>query len=467
MSRPRSLYAEPRILSREDARRITEAVLAGASGGETRVTVDSLARGNTRFAVNQVSTAGDNFDVVVTVRSSTGERTGSASTNDLSPASLKRVVETAERLARLSPRDSEYMPELTPQAYGPGIGWADATATMEPIARATAIARVTTPAVAAGLVSTGYMEARATSQAVANQNGLFAYNRHTESVLTTTVRTPDGRGSGWAGAASNDWSQIDPSALATRAIEKARRSVDPVAVEPGRYTTILEPTAVGNLVQFIAGAANARSADEGRSFFSSPGGGNKIGMKVVDDRVTIVSDPFALDSLDTPFFGDGFPARHIVWIENGVVRNLAYDRYWAKKQGKEANVGSGGGGFGGGVPGGIKMAGGTATLEDLIASTDRGILVTRFWYIRPVDPRTILFTGLTRDGTFLIENGKVTRPVKNLRFNESPIFMLNNLESMTAAVRVSATEGGNPGRPVVVPAIKVRDFAFTSLSDAI
>lgn len=472
MSRPRSLYAAPRVLSREEAHAITQAVLAVATGDETRVTVDSIARGNTRFAVNQVSTAGDNFDVVVTVRSVAGEKIGSASTNDLSPESLKRVVQTAERLARLSPRDAEYVPELTPQAYGPGIGWADATATMEPMARAAAIAKITAPAVSAGLVSTGYMEARASTQAVANSNGLFAYNRHTESVLTTTVRTPDGRGSGWAGAASNDWSQIDPAVLGARAIEKARRSVEAVAVEPGRYTTILEPTAVGNLVQLIAGAANARNADEGRSFFSKVGGGNKIGMKVVDDRVTIVSDPFGLESLDTPFFADGFPARRIAWLENGVVKNLAYDRYWAKKQGVAPNVGSGGGGFGGGgggggVPGGIKMNGGTATLEDLIKSTERGILVTRFWYIRPVDPRTILYTGLTRDGTFLIENGQVTRPVKNLRFNESPIFMLNNLEAMTAAVRVSATEGGNPGRPVIVPAIKVRDFAFTSLSDAI
>lgn len=472
MSRPYSLFAEPRVLSREEARAITQTVLGAATGDETRVTVDSIARGNTRFAVNQVSTAGDNFDVVVTVRSIIGEKIGSATTNDLSPGALKRVVETAERLARLSPRDAEYMPELTPQAYGPGIGWTDATANLEPSSRATAIAKITTPALAANLVSTGFMEARATAQAVANSSGLFAYNRHTESVLTTTVRTPDGKGSGWAGAASNDWSQIDPAVLGARAIEKAQRSVDAVAVEPGRYTTILEPTAVGNLVQMIAGAANARNADEGRSFFSLPGGGNKIGMKVVDERVTLVSDPFATDSADSPFFGDGFPARRIAWIENGVVRNLAYDRYWAKKQGKAPNVGSGGGGFGGGgggggVPGGIKMTGGSATLDDLIRSTERGILVTRFWYIRPVDPRTLIYTGLTRDGTFLIENGKVTRPVKNLRFNESPIFMLNNLESMTAAVRVSATEAGNPGRPVIVPAIKVRDFAFTSLSDAI
>lgn len=471
MSRPRSLFAEPRVLGREQAQEITRVVLGSAHGDETRVTVESIARGNTRFAINQVSTGGDNFDVVVTVRSTIGERSGSASTNDLSPASLRRVVDAAERLARLSPRDPEYVPELGAQAYGPGLGWADATAVMDPAGRAAAVAKVTTPAAAANLVSTGYMEARASSLAVANTKGLFAYGRQTESVLTTTVRTPDGRGSGWAGAASNDWSQVKPDELAARAIDKARRSMEPVAVEPGRYTTILEPTAVGNLVQLIAGAASARAADEGRSFFSKPGGGNKIGTKVVDERVSITSDPFALDGPDLPFFADGFPARRIAWIEEGVVRNLAYDRYWAMKQGREPNIGSGGGGFagggGGGVPGGIRMSGGSSSLDDLIRSTERGILVTRFWYIRPVDPRTILYTGLTRDGTFLIENGRVTRPVKNLRFNESPIFMLNNLEGMTPAVRVSATEGGNPGRPVIVPAIKVHDFAFTSLSDAI
>jgi predicted Zn-dependent protease len=286
---------------------------------------------------------------------------------------------------------------------------------------------------------------------------LFAYERQTALSFTTTVRTEDGTGSGWAGATNHDWSRLDAATLAARAIDKARRSVNPVAVEPGRYTVILEPTAVGNLVQFVAFAMQARNADEGRSFFSKPGGGTKLGMKVVDERVTLVSDPLDPEAYGNTFTGEGFPVSKTTWIENGVVTNLSYDRYWAQRQGKTPTP----------FAGTLRMSGGTSSMEELIASTERGILVTRFWYIRPVDPRTILYTGLTRDGTFLIERGKITRAVKNLRFNESPIFMLNNLEAMGRPIRVSASEAGGPGQAIVVPPIKVRDFTFSSLSDAI
>ena len=210
-------------------------------------------------------------------------------------------------------------------------------------------------------------------------------------------------------------------------------------------------------MQLLAFALNARNADEGRSFFSKQGGGTKIGEKVLDERVTLVSDPASPLAPSSTFTGEGLPVERTTWIENGVVKNLAYDRYWAQKQGTRP------------VPlgGSLLMSGGDQSIEELIASTERGILVTRFWYIRPVDPRTILYTGLTRDGTFLIENGKVTRAVKNLRFNESPVFMLNNLVGMGQPVRVSASEDGGVSRGVVVPPIKARDFNFTSLSDAI
>ena len=459
--RPYSLADEPRILSRDDAQALAKRVLALSTANEARVAINTGARGNTRFAVNQISTAGDNTDTTVFVRSVFDNKIGSASTNRLDDAGLKAVVDASERLARLSPVDPEYMPELEPQQYQEGRSWSDSTSKLDPSGRAAAVGKITDAARAAGLVSTGYLETRATASAIANTKGLFAYNRETDVALTTTVRTADGTGSGWAGGASNAWSSIDPGALGVRAIEKAKRSTNAVAVEPGRYTVILEPTAVGNLVQLIAGSLNARGADEGRSFFTKSGGGNKLGEKVVDERVTLESDPFDPATYGNPFTGEGMPTKRITWIENGVVKNLAYDRFWAKNQGKEPTPG---GGFGGGS---LKMSGGTETIESLIAGCQRGLLVTRFWYIRPVDPRTILFTGLTRDGTFLIENGKITKAVKNLRFNESPIFMLNNLEAMGVPVRVSASESGNAGAAIVVPPLRCRDFNFTSLSEAV
>ena len=453
----RSLVVDARYLGREECEAIAKRALSLARADETRVTINSSSTANTRFAVNQISTGGDSFDAIVTVISRFGKRSGSCSTNRLDDDGLRYAVETSERLAKLSPEDPEAMPELPPQRYSAGVNWSEATASLDPAARAQAVKRIVEPARSGNLVSTGFLEGITGATAIANNRGLFAYDRSTASVLTTTARTPDGTGSGWAGATHHDWSRIDAAALGARAAEKAMRSRDPVAVEPGRYTVVFEPTAVGNLVQFIVGALNARSADEGRSFFSNPSGGNKIGMKVMDERVTIVSDPFDAETAGSPFTSEGLPTQRTTWIENGVVKNLNYDRYWAQKSGRAPTGGTGS----------VRMSGGDVTLDEMIRSTQRGLLVTRFWYLRPVDPRTILYTGLTRDGTFLIENGRITKAVKNLRFNDSPIFMLNNLEAMGQPVRVSASEGGGPGMAIVVPPIRVRDFNFTSLSDAV
>ena len=461
MTRPHSLFDSaadaPKYLSRSDAEALTKKALSYVTVDAARVSVGSGSMANSRFAVNQISTAGDSYTTQITVRATVGKRSATASGNRLDDESLKALVKKAETLARLSPEDTEAMPELGPQTYRESPGWADATATLDPQGRANAVAKITGPAEKAGLMSTGYLEVTSGAAAVANSSGLFAWGRSTAACLTATARTTDGTGSGWAGDATNDWSTIDPSKLAARAIEKAQRSVNPVAIEPGRYTVILEPTAVGNMVGLIAGSLAARSADEGRSFFSKPGGGTKMGLKVVDERVNLVSDPFDPQAYGQSFTGEGLPTERVQWLQNGVVKNLAYDRYWAQKQGAKPT---------GAAFGTLSMSGGNSTLEEMIASTDRGLLVTRLWYIRPVDPRTILFTGLTRDGTFLIEKGKITRAVKNLRWNESPIFMLNNVEMMGKPERVSASESGSAGQALVVPPIKARDFTFTSLSDA-
>ena len=445
------------VLGRADAEGLVKRILGFSTADACRVSVSSRSRGNTRFAVNQVSTAGDTEDLQVAVRAVVGKKVGVATTNRLDDEALRRVVQTAERIAKLSPDDPELLPELGPQEYLPVDAWDDATAAADPAARAALVVAVTERARREGLVATGYLEVEAQAVAIGTSAGLFAYHRATDAAMTTTVRTADGAGSGWAGGAARRLAGLDAATMGERAIEKARRSVNPVAVEPGRYTVVLEPTAVGNLVQLLAFATQARSADEGRSFFSKPGGGNKIGMQVVDPRVTLTGDPQHPDAPGAPFTGDGLATRKVTWIGEGVVRDLAYDRYWASRK-NVAPVAN---------PGSLQMQGGSSSLDEMIASTERGILVTRFWYIRPVDPRTILYTGLTRDGTFLIEKGKVTRAVKNLRFNESPVFLLNNLEAMGRPVRVSASESGSTGLPVVAPAIKARDFNFTSLSDAV
>jgi predicted Zn-dependent protease len=304
----------------------------------------------------------------------------------------------------------------------------------------------------AGAQVAGFLTTTAGATAIGNNKGLFAYRSSTGVDYSQTVRTTDGTGSGWAGANHPDWKQIDFDAVIARATEKALSSRNPTPVEPGRYTVILEPQAAGDLVQLLAGSLDARSAAEGRSAWSKQGGGTKLGEKVLDERVTLLSDPWDPQLLSAPFDNEGLPLQRQVWIENGVLKALPASRFWAQRQSMAPT----------GQPNSIKMLGGDQTLADLIAGADRAILVTRFWYIRPVNARTLLYTGLTRDGTFLVENGKVTRSVRNMRFNESPLFMLGKLDAIGAPVRLAGDSAG-----LVVPPLRVKDFAFTSLSEAV
>lgn len=446
---------EGAVMPRDMAQALIEKVVKMSKADQVQVNINTGYQTDLRFAANQVSTSGGVVNGQVAVSSTIGKKHATAVTNDLSDDSLRRTVEKAEALAKLSPDDPEVMPPLGPQTYVPVAGYFESTANMTPADRARAALTALQPARQAGdLKAAGFLLVNATGNAVGNGNGLFAYHRSTNANYTLTVRTDDGTGSGWTGAAHPDWRQLDFSGMANRAIEKARLSRNPVAIEPGRYTVVLEPQAVGDLVQLMGSALAARNADEGRSAFSKPGGGNKIGEKIVDSRVTILSDPQDPQLLSQPYDGQGLPLSRQVWIENGVLKQLVYSRFWAQKQNKQPT----------GFPSSMKMLGGTKTVDDLIKSTPRGILVTRLWYLRQVDPRTILFTGLTRDGTFLIENGRISRAIKNFRFNESPLFLLANLEELGQAVRIGGTEQGGS---VVMPSIKAKDFNFTSLSDAV
>ena len=450
-----SLIPDGAVMPREQAQALVEKVVKMSKADEISVNLTTGYQADVRFAANQMSTSGGVVNGTIGIQSAFGKKHAAAVTNDFSDESLRRTVEKSEALAKLSPDDPETMPGLPPQTYVPVNGYFDSTANLSPEDRARAALTALEPARKAGdLKAAGFIVVNAGANALGNGHGLFAYNRSTNANYTLTVRTDDGTGSGWAGAEHPDWKQLDFAGLSAHAIEKARLSRNPVAIEPGRYTVILEPQAVGDLVQLMGFALAARNADEGRSAFAKQGGGNKIGEKIVDSRVTIFSDPQDPQLLAQPYDGQGLPLSRQVWVENGVLKQLFYSRFWAQKQGKVATGG----------PSSIKLEGGTTSMDDMIKSTPRGVLVTRLWYLRLVDPRTILVTGLTRDGTFLIENGKISKSVKNFRFNESPLFLLSNLEALSPAVRIGGTEQGGP---VVMPAIKAKDFNFTSLSDAV
>jgi predicted Zn-dependent protease len=322
-----------------------------------------------------------------------------------------------------------------------------------PAYRATVAAAGINPAKSNGCVAAGFLQDGSIWQAMMNTSGLFAYHKETNANFTLTVRTEDGTGSGYVVRDYNDIGRFDADKASKIALEKAMASRDAKAIEPGKYTVVLEPEASVDLIQRMVVAMDARSADEGRSFLSKAGGGNKQGEKLYDERVQLYTDPTHPDLPVSPWGQDGRPIEKTNWIEDGVVKNLWYSRYWAQKQGKEALS----------FPGNIIVKGGDATTEELIRDTKRGILMTRSWYIRQVDPQTVLHTGLTRDGTFYIEDGQIKYAIKNLRWNESPVIMLNNLDALGKQERVV----GEFNIPSLIPAMRLRDFTFTSLSDAV
>ncbi|MCR5887899.1 TldD/PmbA family protein [Hymenobacter sp. J193] len=442
------------ILSKDEAQNILKKVLSFSTADECEVTLNGTTGGNVRSARNAISTSGALDNVSLAVESRFGKRSGVATCNEFDDATLRRCVQRAEEIARLAPENPDYVPLLGPQQYlASPLSFAQSTAGITPDFRAQQMAATLQLCEQRKLSSAAFLEDSAGFVAKRNNKGLEAYQQATDLTFSITVRTPDGTGSGYATADYNDASKFDAARLAKTAADKAAMSRQAKALEPGKYTVILEPAALvansdASLLGAMMGAMDARSADEGRSFLSKKGGGNKKGEKLFDERVTIYSDPTHPEIADLTFAGDGRPRQKTTWVEKGVVKNLYSSRFWAQKQGIPDLP----------PPGGFIMEGGTQSLEEMIKGTAKGILVTRLWYIRPVDPQTLLYTGLTRDGTFYIENGKIKHPIKNFRFNESPIIMLNNLEALGKPQRVA----GN-----LVPPLKIRDFTFTSLSDAV
>ena len=442
------------ILTEAEAKALLQKVLKYSKADECEINISGEKRGNIRYARNEVSTSGAQITQNLVVQSSFGKKVGVATTNEFSDEAFEKVVRQSEELAQLAPENPEYMGVLTPQQYKKSSGFFDSTANITPDFRADAVAKSLELSRTQNLAAAGFWEDTQGYSAMLNSKQLFAYYPSTDVNFSLTVRTNDGTGSGYVARGYSDVSKLDTEAATRIAIQKSTGSVGAKALEPGKYTVILEPTAAAVLLENIFYNMDARSADEGRSFLSKQGGKTKLGEKIVDERVTIYSDPANPDLPSAPWAGDGQPMERVNWIEKGVVKNMAYSRYWAQKKGVKAIP----------FPNNMIVAGGTATLEEMIASTKQGILVTKLWYIREVDPQTLLLTGLTRDGTFYIENGKIKHPVKNFRFNESPVIMLNNLETLGKPERVVSTESN---QNYMMPPMKIREFTFSSLSDAV
>nr|WP_236676116.1 TldD/PmbA family protein [Chryseolinea lacunae] len=442
------------LLTKDEAQALLKKVLSYSKADECEVNLTGTNTGNIRYARNSVSTSGGISTYTLVVQSAYGKKLGTATINEFDDASLEKVVRRSEELAQLAPENPEYVSVLGPQKYAEPITYVPATAAITPKMRADAVAQSLQVAKETKTVAAGFMEDTTTVNVMMNSKGLFAYNTSTGVNFSITMRTEDGKGSGYATRGYNDITKLDAKKASQIAADKGVKSATARAIEPGKYTVILEPAAAAVLMENIFFGLDARQADEGRSFLSTTGGKTRLGEKLVDERVNIYSDPLNPDLPTSTWAADGRPQEKVSWIEKGVVKNLTFSRYWAEKKGVKAVP----------PPAGVIMEGGTKSVEELIKGTKKGILVTRLWYIRPVDPQTLLLTGLTRDGTFYIENGEIKYPIKNFRFNESPVIMLNNLEELGKVERTVSVESNTN---YLLPPMKIRDFTFSSLSDAV
>ncbi len=411
----------------------------------------------TRFANNEIHQNVTSRQHTLTVQAVVGRRSGMATTNRLDSSALRQVADRALAMARLAPED-EGLPEMAPPADPPSLpGFVAATAGCSPEERAAVVGPVMQEAAGRGLNASGALTTAASALAVANTLGHFAYHADSYAQFTCTVRSPDS--SGWVDRHRRDWRALDVAALGAGAIGKAELSRDPDEVAPGRYTVVLEPNAVAELVAFLAWLGlGAQSEQEGRSFLSG-----RLGERVTGAGVTLVDDAFDPRSFGRPFDHEGTPRQRVTLIDDGIARAVVHDRRTALAAGIEST------GHAcpppaveGPIPYDLVLAPGTSSLDQLIASTAHGILVTRFWYNRVVDARRTIITGMTRDGTFLIQDGRLTRGLRNLRFNESVLEVLARAEG--AGRDAEPTVFDYVGNCVVAPALKVRDFHFTGVT---
>jgi len=443
------------MLSKQEAQKLAEKVMSFAKLPECRVFVTSSENVFIRFANNGITTSGYQVSHTVGIASTTEDkRSGNASVTELTDDALRRGVEQAEMLAKISKPSPEDMPPLGPQKYPEIANFDSGTAEARGENMIGHVKAIIDEARSRKLTAAGFVQRGASWTAVANKAGLFGYHPHTDASLSNTMRNSGGTSSGWATQVSTTIKDLNGAAAAKISADKCVRGENKQRLEPGKYTVILEPAAVSDLIGFIS--FFGRSAEQGQSWLSKKGGKpgeTLLGEKVFPEYITLRSDPFNPKLTAAPWGPGLLPHEKVTWIENGVVKNLFYDRFWAQKAGKKPTAGSGS----------LVLEGQDHTLADLIKSADKAILVTRLWYMRILQPQTLQVTGTTRDGVFLVEKGEITQPLMNFRWNESPVRVLQNTKMLAQPV---VTQGAETGASLA-PALMATDFNFASISDAV
>jgi predicted Zn-dependent protease len=435
---------------------IANRALAMSSAEQTEVLLFATHSALTRFANSYIHQNVEDTSVEVSVRAVVGKKIGVAGTNMLSDESLRAVVERAATLAAHQRENEDFRSLPSPASVSRVDAWVQRTAAFGPDDRAHVVAGICDAARGANLTAAGAFRTSAGEIAVANSLGVFAYHRETNADINTTMMSADG--SGYAARLSIDVNEIDGKALASEAIDKCLRSAGPISLEPGVYDVILEDYAASDILDYLAYLGfGAQPYQEKRSFMSG-----HLGEKVVGENVTIWDDGLSPRTVPMPFDFEGVPKQRVELITEGIARGVVYDSYYGGKEG-EASTGHAlpAGATYGPLPMNLFLKPGDATREDMLASIERGIWVSRFWYTRPVHPLKLIVTGMTRDGTFLIEKGKITAPIKNLRFTQSYLDALSNVEMISSETRLL------PGIVGVsrVPTLKVRSWTFSGATE--
>jgi predicted Zn-dependent protease len=426
-------------VNEDQARAIIERALKLSQADDVEVSVGNSTEKAARFANNVITQNVSQQGVGVSVSVAFGQKVGHASTNDLSDEGLRSLVTRAEDLAKHAEPDSEYVSPPGPQTYPKVDGYFESTASLTHEARAQAIADAVLPSAKAGYRAAGSYTTQTGFSALGNSKGLFGTHRGTNAHYLHTVVTDDS--SGWGECLSNDVSAINAAEIGSIAYQKAEASRNPVPLEPGAYTVVFEPAAFAGILSIANWTLQAKAAHEQRSAWRG-----KEGTKVGVDDLTIRTVRNCPELPTSPWIQQGLAAPDVTWIENGVLKTLAYDRFWAQKSEHEVTGG----------PSTVTVSGTDATTAELIAGVEKGVLVTRFWYIRFVDPMSLTITGMTRDGLFLIEDGKITKGLKNMRFNDSPLSVFQSITRFGQS-KATALHG-----PMLAPTVVVDGFHFTS-----
>ena len=451
------------MYSREEVKAITDKVIDMAKADAIEVEFNGGERSATRFANSNITANMVQYDRNLSVTVYVGTRSATASTRDFDEASLRTAVEDAQKRAQEARENPEALPLVEgPQDYVQVDAALPSGVNFGPAERARMVKESLDVCQKKGVIGSGYVPKVHQTTCTANSKGLFAYYQYAEASFILTCRTKDGGGSGWAGSTGiKDVSLINATELSEIAADKALKSQKPRAIEPGRYTTILEPRANARFLSLMTGLFNARTAEGavGNYFTGKQPGTTKVGEKLFSEAFTLRTDIGNPVLRQTPIGIDGMAAKPTTWIEKGVLKTLAYDRAWAKRQKKDATPSS--------INQSLVMDGSDMSVEQMIKTTKRGLLVTFFWYIRAVDPPTLLNTGMTRDGLFLIENGEIAGPVQNFRWNMSPLVGYNNITAVGKPVPMHTGESYDGPGTALVPPVRLEDFFMTSISPAV